>query len=129
MYQISRLPTIILNDEQLVVVREDTVVGPNTTYVDGKPVKSNPATFSVRANVQPLTGEDLMLVPEGDRFHDQLMLWVAPGSGPLRENDKVYRGGRAYQVQTVEDWECYSKSRIAAIDVIDQTPLAPLSSI
>lgn len=125
MYQLSVLPRIITADETLTVIREDTQVDAMTTYVDGKPVKLGFSTFTVTANVQPMSGKDLMLVPEGDRSKDQYWVYATPAAMALQLNDKIHRKGVVYQVQSVQGWECYYQARIMAIDVIDQTPGGP----
>jgi hypothetical protein len=96
-------------DELLSIVREGPV-----KYVDGKPVKGEPTTFEIKANVQPLNGRELLIVPEGDRFKDQLYLYT---SERLLVNDRVYRKGFSYQVQVIEEWGSFRRARVMRIDV------------
>ncbi len=116
---------ILGNDETLSVQRRNAV-----DYVDGRPVTHDNLNFSVVANVQPVNGRDLLIVPEGDRFKEQFWVFVnncqfAVDQGldveakPSRliVNDQVTRLGANYQVQSVEDWGTYSKVRIMRVDV------------
>lgn len=116
-WQLSGPSTIITGDETLTVTREGTVLGTNINYVDGKLVKTNPVVFCITCNVQPLNGKDLLLVPEGDRYSDQLWVWMNQKQTPLLTNDMVERNGRTYQVQSAEDWGSYTRARIMKVDV------------
>lgn len=119
MIALAQPSRIINSDEWLLFKREGTTVNDHVIYVDGKPVKRDPELFHVKANVQPVSGRDLLLVPEGDRYREMLTLYCdnfASGSIP-RTNDKVFRDGKWYQVQTAADWGSYSNCRIMLIDV------------
>ena len=116
-WKLSGPSNIITGDETLDVVREGTSLGGNVNYVDGKLVKTNPLKFCIICNVQPLTGKDLLLVPEGDRYTDQLWVWMNQQQTPLLTNDMVLRQGRTYQVQSAENWGSYTKARIMKVDV------------
>lgn len=117
--------TIITKDETFSVTREGQVI-----YLDGKPVKRNLAKFSVKGNIQPMNGRDLLLVPEGDRFKEQYWLYYNNSSivvdqgleieadpAAIIVNDRITRLGANFQVQTVENWGTYSRGRIMRIDV------------
>jgi hypothetical protein len=97
-------------DEELEVFRDGNVV-----YKDGKPVKINKSDLCIICNVQPLGGKDLMMVPEGDRYKEQYILYTK--GEPLKANDRVVRLCKNYQVQTLESWGSYQKARIMAVDV------------
>lgn len=103
---------IILNDETLEVIREGVVV-----YKDGKPLKRDITRFHITCNVQPLNARDLLLVPEGDRYKEQLYLYTNQVEKRLRDNDRVLRDGVQWQVQSIEDWDSYTRARIVRIDV------------
>jgi hypothetical protein len=83
-------------------------------YTDGKPVKAAGETFSVVGNVQPLGGRDLLMVPEGDRYKEQMWIFT-----PFRLliNDIVTRCGVNFQIQSVEDWSSFVKARMTRVDV------------
>lgn len=100
---------IITKDESVDVFRDGCV-----TYVDGKPAKGEPEKFKVKGNFQPLSGRDLMMVPEGDRFKEQIWLYTAD---LMKINDRVVRCGVNYQAQTVNAWGSYSQVRLMRIDV------------
>lgn len=117
--------TIITKDESFSCTREGEVI-----ILDGKPIKRFLVKFSVRGNIQPMSGRDLLLVPEGDRFKEQYWLFYNNSSIVVDEgldiqadptaiiiNDRMTRLGVNFQVQTVENWGSYSKARIMRVDV------------
>ena len=117
MYPMAGPSRIMANDETLTVLRQAEAVGAGVIYVNGKPVRdpSVNQTFQLTCNVQPLIGPDLMLLPEGDRFDDQMYLWTnSPGS--IDVGDLVTREGLTYQVQDAETWGSYTKARIVLVD-------------
>lgn len=115
---------ILKKDEVLEIHRQ----GP-TAYIDGKPQKRFPPPFQVIANVQPMSGRDLLMVPEHDRQKEQYWLFLdnkqfvedmgleLRGPSMLKLNDRVVRLSVNYQVQSVENWGSYSRVRIMRIDV------------
>lgn len=115
-------PSRIINyDECLWVFRNGLV-----DYVDGKPVFPQPIEFKMTCNVQPMTGRDLMLVPEGDRYKEQYWVWMNQRDKPLEINDRVQRRGLDdnnketrvnFQVQEIQNWGSYTRARIMRIDV------------
>lgn len=115
MIKLQSLPSrIIRYDETLTVYREGSVV-----YKDGKPDKWLVEPFTIACNVQPLSGRDLLMVPEGDRFKEQYWVWMQT---PLPEkavkiNDRVLREDVNFQVQSAENWGSYVRARIMRIDV------------
>lgn len=117
--------TIITKDEVFSVTREGEVI-----IVDGKPIKRFLVSFTVRGNIQPLNGRDLLLVPEGDRFKEQYWIFYNNQSIVVDEgldieadptsiivNDRMTRLSVNFQVQSVENWGSYSRARIMRIDV------------
>lgn len=120
---------ILRKDEELQVLREGDIKSGQVVYIDGKPVKRNPLKFCIRANVQPMGSFDLLLVPEHDRFREQLWAYFEnkaividegieiESTSLLQVEDKVTRLGIAYQVQGVENWGSYSRARLMRIDV------------
>lgn len=83
-------------------------------YVDGKLTTPPEFTFTATGSVQPLGGRDLLLVPEGDRYKEQLWFFTA---SKLKMKDRVTRCGINYQVQAVEDWTAYVRARLMRIDL------------
>lgn len=116
-------PTIITNDEIIVIYRRKDIV-----WKDGRPVWNNELALKFRGNVQPMMAKDLLLVPEGDRLKEQLWVWTNNdgkcGAGnSIEVNDMMVRLNVNYQVQSTENWGSYTRSRMMRIDVgPDRTP-------
>lgn len=124
MFQMSGPSQIMLADEQVVVRREDTSLGDETIIVGGKRVKRGYVEFALYCNVQPVAGEDLLMLPEGDRFDSAMWAYVADSQRPLQTNDLICRPGDGwYQVQMCEGWGSYTRAQMTAIDV------GPLKSV
>lgn len=117
MWKLSGQSQIITMDETLLVTRQGSTMGVDVTYVDGKIVKTDAIDFCITCNVQPMSGKDLLLVPEGDRYTEQLWVWSNQKQKPLLTNDLVSRKGLTYQVQSSEDWGSYTRARIMRVDV------------
>ena len=100
---------IINYDESLDVIRDLRV-----EIIDGKPVKLRTQPIQVLANVQPVEGRDLLLVPEFDRFKENY--WVF-SEFQFQVNDRVSRLGVNYQVQSVQYWGSFVEARMCRIDV------------
>jgi hypothetical protein len=115
---------ILNKDETLSLTRKQAV-----NYVDGKPTYGPPLELFVIANVQPVAGRDLLLVPEHDRFSEQYWLyfrnpnWVRnkgieyTSQSYILVNDIIHRLGKNFQVQTVENWGSYCRARMQILDV------------
>lgn len=98
-------------------------------YVDGKSVTELESKFCFKANVQPLNGRDLLLVPEHQRFIEQYWCFVPSpkttydGSEQRFFRNKgvtgevIERNGINYQVQDIEYWGSYERARIMRVDV------------
>lgn len=116
MFQLGGRSKIIWGDETLCVYRNGEVL-----LVDGKPVDRDVIDFNVRCNVQPLTGLDLLQVPEGDRHLEQYWVFTNERAQAIQLNDRVVRCGISYQVQKVETWgkspNGYQRFRMTRIDV------------
>lgn len=104
-----------------------------TVYVDGKPVDKPDRSFRIRASVQPLSGRDLLLVPEGQRFKEQYFVYTLgdvesrdlirlPEDGSIEEADgpkpppSPLKFKVNYQIQEVEFWSSYRRARIMRVD-------------
>lgn len=116
MFQLGGRSRIISGDETLCVFRNGAVL-----LVDGKPVDRDVIMFDIQCNVQPLTGLDLLQVPEGDRHLEQYWVFANERSQAIELNDRVVRSGISYQVQKVETWgrppNGYQRFRMTRIDV------------
>ena len=120
---------ILKKDECLTVYREGTNIPVNVDYIDGKPIKRNTITFYIKANVQPLTDRELLLVPEGDRFREQYYIFVEnkvviteegleiQAENLVKDNDQIIRLGHYFQAQGTANWGSYTRARIMKVDV------------
>ena len=87
---------------------------------DGFPASPQIENGSGKGNIQPVSGNEILQVPEGDRTRQLLNIYTAT---ELRHEDVVIRKGIRYEVQLVEDWtmsgDCisYFKVRVVKIDV------------
>lgn len=115
---------ILNHDEQLQVWRVASV-----EYSDGKPVQRQLKPFIVTGNVQPISGRELELVPEHDRYSENFWVYLnntkftvdmgldIQGPSPIVVNDRISRQGANYQVQESQNWGSYTRLRIVRIDV------------
>lgn len=117
MIELQEPGALLLHDETLACLREGVAPWGQTNYVDGKPVKRLPMLFQVDCNVQPLSSEELLLVPEGDRFKSQYNVFAVAAPVALQVNDKVLRQGIVYQVQDANLWGAHVEARMMAVDV------------
>jgi hypothetical protein len=75
--------------------------------VHGKNVAGSTSTLSVDASLQPLTGRDLMALPEGQRSQETQWFYAAVqmhGREPGFEPDKVTIDGEPWVITSVEKW-------------------------
>lgn len=100
---------IIDYDEMLPVTRDGEV-----NVIEGKPVVLSQTNFTIRANVQPVEGRDLLLVPEFDRFKEQYFVFTET---KLIVNDKITRLGVNFVVQNAQPWGSFWECRMMRIDV------------
>lgn len=75
---------------------------------EGVYVPGSTSTFSIRAAVQPVSGRDLLRLPEGLRTSELIAIWTAtalqtasPQGAPA---DRIAYNGTNYEVQQVEYW-------------------------
>lgn len=106
---------IMRGDEVIEVIRHDSY-----TFENGRLIESGPHEFEVKANVQTVSGQELLLVPEGDRYKEQFFLFIQKPSPFLKMNDEVKRHKKNYQVQDLEEWGSFQKVRIMNVDVSDE---------
>ena len=117
MIGLSEESDIMVGDEVLTCRAYNKVLGDGVHIVDGKRIYLQYEEFQFLANCQTTTGDDLLLVPEGDRFNEQLILYVTQRQERFPDvNDLVYRDDW-YKVQALEDWASYAKLRIQRVDV------------
>jgi hypothetical protein len=78
-------------------------------YVDGIAVPGSTSTFDIKATVAPATGQDVMILPEGNRTEETRMVYTATqlkggGEGSATERDQVTIDGGAWEVKAVQTW-------------------------
>jgi len=87
---------------------------------DGFPASPQIENGSGKGSIQPLSGNEILQVPEGDRTRQLFNIYTAT---ELKHEDVVIFKGARYEVQPFEDWttsgDCisYFKVRVAKIDV------------
>lgn len=69
-------------------------------------------TFEVRASIQPLTGEQLLRLPEGERTRERIIIFTAAQLRTTRQSevamaDRVAYRGEQFEVESVEAWAGY----------------------
>ena len=79
------------------------------TFVNGRYVEAAPTTFTILASVQPLTGEDLQILPEAERTSDAVEIFsiaelFATNYATNKLGDLVTYQGRDYRVSNAENW-------------------------
>lgn len=99
-----------LMQRQEISVRREFKVN----WSEGLPYAMDVKTFCFRGVMFPITGKELLLVPEGDRFRQNI--WVFT-QGDLRDNDLVTFCNNPYEVQTVEEWGSFKRARAMRMDV------------
>ena len=79
----------------------------SSSFVKGRPVEGATTTSTERANVQPLKGNEILQLPEGDRERENLKCFTP---FKLLLNDEVIRpDGRKYEVQESETWSVFGR--------------------
>ena len=110
--------SISLLKTETVTVKRQTNFG----QFDDDGFPSNPVfeELTSEGNAQPLSGLEILQVPEADRTR-QVLNWFTPDE--LKLEDIVTRKGIEFEVQTVENWECsgvcikFFKCRMVKVDV------------
>ena len=73
----------------------------SNTYIDGNHVPGTDTTFNVQGNVQPVSGNALLQLADGERNRQPLFLFTET---EMKLKDVVTRKGIEYEVIRVEDW-------------------------
>lgn len=88
----------------LTVIREKTGF-----YVEGRYQETPPEEVAIKASVQPVSGQDRMMLPEGIRskeivkIYTTYLLKTASAEGSIKADVVIYNGCR-YDVTMVQDW-------------------------
>ena len=84
------------NKVTYAVTRKATGSYPNGVYAEG------PTTnFNITGNCQPVSGDEILQIAEGDRKKQILKLY---SSTELRKNDVVTVDNKPFEANPVEDW-------------------------
>lgn len=98
---------MMLETEAITVTR--TAVG---SYVAGRYVPGSAQDMDAAGNIQPLTGKELLQLPEGERQRQAKKIYTAFA---LENGDVVTRAdGIRYEVQAVEDWTEFNQPHYKA---------------
>jgi hypothetical protein len=71
------------------------------SYVAGRFMPSASNVTTLLASVQPATGKELQLLPEGARERASVAIYTA---GDLRNGDGVMHEGESYRVLALDPW-------------------------
>lgn len=80
------------------------------TYVDGVLVLGSSSTFTIDACVQPATGRQIRVLPEGQRSDETIAIWTTTA---LRTRDaagaadEISYKGVTFVVANVKQWEAF----------------------
>jgi hypothetical protein len=79
------------------------------TYVKGRYVEPNPTEFFPVVSVQPVTGKEQLLLPEGVRTRQTVKIYskmrlMTSSQSTSQRADIVNYKNQNYEVFTVEDW-------------------------
>jgi hypothetical protein len=92
------------------------------TYTEGGYVAGTTSTFSIKASVQPVKGQELMRLPEGERLRDYLAVYTDTQLRSLQDDkapDRISIEGYTYEVVAVDDWMTeggYVKALVARVN-------------
>lgn len=81
------------------------------TFVNGKPVPGAITNMTIMATVQPLSGDEILLMPEGERKSQYVTIFTdtllnAPSTSPVGfYADTILAFGQKYKVLVVEPWQ------------------------
>lgn len=87
----------LINNEILSVTRTSE----SDDYVEGAHVAGTDSVFKIECNVQPVTGNALLQLSDGERNRQPLSLFTKT---EMKIKDVVTRRGIPYEVLRVEDW-------------------------
>jgi hypothetical protein len=105
---LRRKPKLITKGERLCTRRR------SGRYEKGVWVSNDPVTAIFTANVQPITGKELLQVPEGERNREHLAFFTGY---KLAVKDEVERDGKVFEIHKVENWGAYVKATGVLKDV------------
>ena len=100
----------LFDHEGITIERPSSI----TEWDKGQAVIDATTTFTARADVQPATSRDLLLVPELDREKQNMSIHT---TFILKNKDviTINATGLKYQVQGIKDWTRYHYNHIKAV--------------
>lgn len=96
-------------------------------YVDGYYVDCAVQTFAIMATVEPLDGNDLLLLAEGERTREAIRIYTASelltvDTRKTRSADVVTYLGKKFEVHSVKKWtQLIPHFAVVALDKSDLT--------
>ena len=73
-------------------------------YVNGRHQPGTTSSFTIQAAVMPLSGRDLLRLPEGMRSSELLSVFTPTKLQLAGQPDTIAIGDGTYEVQEMEDW-------------------------
>lgn len=91
-----------------LLLNEDITINRISKSYDtnGRAQSGTTAIHTAKGNIQPLKGNEILQLSEGDRERDNLNCFT---DFALVVNDEVVRGGLKYEVQNVENWNIFGR--------------------
>lgn len=80
---------------------------PPATFVSGRRAIGSSYEIQVVASVQPLTGRELMRLPEGERTRERMVVFTADALHTQSDDhagDEIIIDGDVWEVERVENW-------------------------
>ncbi|MEW5804288.1 MAG: hypothetical protein AB1847_19505, partial [bacterium] len=85
-----------MNSEKILVTRK--IPG---SYVNGHFVEGKDRYYTVKADIQPLSGKEILQLAEADRIRESLKIFT---TFELEFGDTVKRGQKNYEIQKIADF-------------------------
>jgi hypothetical protein len=82
------------------------------TVTDGYAIPGAPATITVFAHAQTLSGEELRNLPPGENSADWRIVWSLD---ELQLRDKITIDGDAYSVQRISPWPAHWQANVSKV--------------
>jgi hypothetical protein len=79
-------------------------------------IQENEENINFQGTIQPLSPEELMLKPDGQRSFEWLQIHCLAGSLNLKTNDQIVYNTRIYKVMSVKD---YSLNNYIQYDILE----------
>ncbi len=95
------------------------------TVTDHEVTRPAPTSSTVRASVQPMNGEDVQLLPEGNRHADMLKLYTKSELRTADQHagtpaDRVVIDGKTYEVKESARYRTHQRHYRAVVARVDE---------